>query len=93
MSVVAPGHHADFLWFRVLLRGGRHPFHRKLRWSCWRDIIASNFGLSMFHVAQDEEAKDLFTSLGAELGAGNRWNGSKCASDCGWCVCYYSNWY
>lgn len=85
--MVAQGYYASYVYLRLLLRSRGHPLLGKLGWTDRRDCIAGDFGLSMFHVAQDEEAKEVHSKLVDQLGTWGCGYVFKRAFDCVWYLC------
>lgn len=61
--VVAPGDHPDHVRVRVLLRGGGSAVFGECGRFGGRNRIAGDIGIPMFHVAEDEEAQNLWADV------------------------------
>lgn len=85
--MVAQGYYASYVYIRLLLRRRGHPLLGKLGRTDRRDRIAGDFGISLFHVAHNEEAKEVQSKLVDQLGAWGCGYVFKCAFDCVWYLC------
>lgn len=85
--MVAQGYYASYVHLRLLLRCRGHSLLGKLGWTDRRDRVTGDIGLPMFHVAQDEETKEVQSKLVDQLDTWGCGYVFKCAFDCVWYIC------
>lgn len=87
MPMVATDHLTNDIQLPVLLCGGGDPVSREHGGARGRHCAAGDVCLSMFHVAEDQEAKEIWCGVVGELGVGSYGDGAEFGHDCSWCIC------